>query len=157
MSTIFSFVEQWRRWIVLASTWCRIRWYLVLMCFVRSWNFGFLANFIVEVLSIKRGVECTCFSCKYSKIFLSHNFLRCFSCCHIFYFSCGICWNWLFAWPPGDNSWSQTHNITWSRYPSFFVSIEAWIRVSNQAEVDHPCILESKVLSSQSTLELFLQ
>ena len=42
------------------------------MCFVRSWNFGFLANFIIEVLSIMSGVDCTCFTCKSSRIFLSH-------------------------------------------------------------------------------------
>src|ERR1700728_3884390 len=42
------------------------------MCFVRSWNFGFLANFIAEVLSIMSGVDCTCFTCKSSRIFLSH-------------------------------------------------------------------------------------
>jgi hypothetical protein len=33
---------------------------------------GFLANLIAEVLSTRRGVEFTCFSCKYSSIFLSH-------------------------------------------------------------------------------------
>ena len=42
------------------------------MCLVRSWNFGFLANFIAEVLSIMSGVDCTCFTCKSSRIFLSH-------------------------------------------------------------------------------------
>ena len=69
---ICSLVAQWRRWIVLASTWCQIKWCLVLMCFVRSWNVGFLANFIAEVLSIMSGVEFTCFTCKSSRIFLSH-------------------------------------------------------------------------------------
>jgi len=72
MSTIYSFVEQWHRGILLASTWCQIRWYFVLMCFVRSWNFRFLAYFIVEALPIMRGVECTCFSYNSSIIFLSH-------------------------------------------------------------------------------------
>ena len=42
------------------------------MCFVRSWNFGFLANFIAKVLSIMSGVDCTCFTYKSSSIFLSH-------------------------------------------------------------------------------------
>ena len=43
------------------------------MGFVRSWNSGFLANFIAEVLLIMSGVDCTCFTYKYSRIFLSHN------------------------------------------------------------------------------------
>ena len=42
------------------------------MCLVRSWNFGFLANFIADVLSIMSGVDCICFTCKSSRIFLSH-------------------------------------------------------------------------------------
>ena len=42
------------------------------MCFIQSWNFGFLANFIEKVLSIMSGVDCTCFTYKYSRIFLSH-------------------------------------------------------------------------------------
>jgi hypothetical protein len=42
------------------------------MCLVQSWNLGFLANLIAEVLSTRRGVEFTCFSCKSSSIFLSH-------------------------------------------------------------------------------------
>ena len=42
------------------------------MCFVRSWNFGFLAKFIVEVLSTMSGVDCTCFTYKSSIIFLRH-------------------------------------------------------------------------------------
>ena len=42
------------------------------MCFVQSWNFWFFANFIAEVLSVMSGVECICFICKYSRIFLSH-------------------------------------------------------------------------------------
>jgi hypothetical protein len=44
----------------------------VLMCLVRSWNLGFLANLIEEVLSTRRGVEFTCFSYKSSSIFMSH-------------------------------------------------------------------------------------
>ena len=74
MYAICSFVEQCHRWIVLASTCCRIIWYFVLMCLVRSSNFRCLANFISKMLSIKRGIEFTCFSCKSSKIFLSHTF-----------------------------------------------------------------------------------
>ena len=42
------------------------------MCLVRSWNIGFLASLIVEVLSTNNGVEFSCFSCKSSSIFLSH-------------------------------------------------------------------------------------
>ena len=72
MSTICLVVEQCLKWVVLASTWYRIRWYFVLMCLVRSWNMGFLANLIVEVLSTRIGFEFTCFSFKFSSIFLSH-------------------------------------------------------------------------------------
>ena len=64
--------EQCRRWTILASTWCWIKWYFVLMCLVRSWNMGFLASLIVEVLSINNGVEFSCFYCRSSSIFLSH-------------------------------------------------------------------------------------
>ena len=81
-----------------------------------------------------------------------HNLSFCLSCCHIFCLYCGIYSNWLFAWSLGDNSWSKTHSITKSRYPSLFVSIEVWIRVSNQVEVTHVCILECKVLSSIQVL-----
>src|SRR5713226_8923213 len=42
------------------------------MCLVRSWNLGFLASLITEVLSINNKVEFSCFSCKSSSIFLSH-------------------------------------------------------------------------------------
>ena len=108
-----------------------IRWYLVLICFVRSWNFGFLANFIAEVLSIMSRVDCTCFTCKSSRIFLSHTIS--------FVASAAATYSAFVV---------ESHIISWSWYPSFFVSIEVWIRVSNQAEVVHLCILDSKVLSS---------
>ena len=42
------------------------------MCLVRSWNLGFLASLIAEVLSINNGVDFSCFSCKSSSIFSSH-------------------------------------------------------------------------------------
>src|SRR6266849_1110049 len=42
------------------------------MCLVRSWNLGFLASLIAEVLSTNNGVEFSCFSCTSSSIFLSH-------------------------------------------------------------------------------------
>ena len=67
-------MEQCRIWNVLASTWHQIKWYFLLMCFVRSWNLGFLANLIAKVLSINKGVEMSCFSYKYSSIFLRHTF-----------------------------------------------------------------------------------
>ena len=69
---IWSFLEQCRRWVVLASTWCWIKWYFMVMCLVRSWNLGFLANLIAQVLSISRGVEFSCFSCRSSSIFFIH-------------------------------------------------------------------------------------
>ena len=72
MSAICSLVEQCINKMVLASTWCRIKWYFVLMCFVRSWNLELLANLITEVLSIKSGVAFTYFSYKSSSIFMSH-------------------------------------------------------------------------------------
>lgn len=72
MSTTCSLVEQCIKWTVLSSTLYRIKWYLVLMCLVRSWNLWFLANLIAEVLLTSRGFEFTCFSCKSSSIFLSH-------------------------------------------------------------------------------------
>ena len=72
MSATWSFVEQCQRWTILAYTWCRIKWYFVLMCLVRSCNLGFLASLIAEVLSINNRVEFSCFSWKYSTIFLSH-------------------------------------------------------------------------------------
>jgi len=43
-----------------------------MICLVRSWNFGFLANLIAEVLSMKRGVDFTYFSYKSSRISVSH-------------------------------------------------------------------------------------
>ena len=44
----------------------------MLMCLVRSWNLGVLANLIEKVLSINKGVEFSYFSYKYSSIFLGH-------------------------------------------------------------------------------------
>jgi hypothetical protein len=35
---------------------------LCVMCLVRSWNMGFLANLSAKVLSTRREVEFTCFS-----------------------------------------------------------------------------------------------
>ena len=75
---IFSFVEECRRWIVFGlnlmsnqMVFCTSFDQMVLLCFVRSWNFVFLANYIAEVLLIKGGVECTCFFVKSYRIFLN--------------------------------------------------------------------------------------
>lgn len=72
MSTIFSFVEQCHKWKVFASKWYQIKWFFVLICLVQSWNLGLFSNLIAKVLSIRKGVELTCFSYKSSRIFLSH-------------------------------------------------------------------------------------
>ena len=44
----------------------------ILMCLVQSWNLGFFANLIAKVFLINKGVDFSCFSCKYSNIFLSY-------------------------------------------------------------------------------------
>lgn len=72
MSTTFSFMEQFLKWIILDYTWYQIKWYFVLIYLVWSWNLGFLANLIAKVLLTKRGVEFSCFSYKSSGIFLKH-------------------------------------------------------------------------------------
>ena len=65
-------VENWLRWMVFISIWCRIKWYLVFICLVQSWNMGFFSNWISKVLSTVRGVEFIYFSYKSWRIFLSH-------------------------------------------------------------------------------------
>ena len=63
ISAICSSVEQCFNCIVFASTWYWIKWYLILI---------FFANCIAELLSTNKVVEVVCFSCKSSRIFLSH-------------------------------------------------------------------------------------